>query len=297
MVSTKAVEHIADLAIGKDEAGRVNGRHDSEESLDRFGTELGKHTYQLTVTNTADCMEERRTTDQGGIIDPAVLRRRVVSQWPGGLVLATAKAAVAADAAYLRDARDFKDAYLKTFDLLTSLEYEDSGHAKCGASGLVEASAAEPVVREIALPTLSTIMEIDESRTQHFDSMFERKRQLARSGFYGTWDAGWHEDFLSQKAPHNFYHVKTEPDAVHGHYGKGVYVVTSVGEGFAKNAFFEDTGEMSFAVTPPKVLEVAQKIGGSDAEREAIIVAFAADLLDVSDKIVAPGMPVFAQAA
>lgn len=298
VMSTKVVEYKADLAIGADQEGRIRPALKSETEIRHFGDELARHTARLTVINSMDCMDDRPTIELGdGTSDPAALRERIAPQWAGGLVLATAKAAVAANADYLRDAKNFQDAYLKTYDLLISLGYQDGGHAGCGASKLVEDSVASPVAREIALPSLAAVMEINDQRTRLFDVNALHKQQLLDSGFYSGWDPAWHEDFLTQKAPQNFSRLKTAEDAVHGHYAKGVYAVVKEGYGFAKNAFYEDTGEMSFGVTLPIVQEVAFKVGGSDSERDALLVGFGTDLLDVSDKLVAPGLPLFIQAA
>jgi hypothetical protein len=204
---------------------------------------------------------------------------------------------VAANAALVRDAKDIKQAYQQVYDVLTKMGYEDGGHAGCGASGKVEASVVKPVPREIALPTIGAIIDIDQSRTALFDRNAAHKQQLVDKGFYSVWDKAWHEDFLQTHAPQNFSFLKTENDPVHGHKAEGVLVVKQLGKGFAKNAFYEDTGQMSFGVTPTEVLDIAYKLGGTTEEREALTVALVTDLIDVSAQLVAPGLPVFADAA
>ena len=75
--------------------------------------------------------------------------------------------------------------------------------------------------------------------------------------------------------------------------GSGVYVITEAERGFAKNAHIEDTGREAFAVTLPKMYEIAHLLGGSDEERQAILLGFVDDTLHVGGGIVMEGMPVF----
>jgi len=294
---TRSVAHIADLAIGHESESSVHSQLEPD-AREQFAQDLGGHTEQLTNPKTIVCIEDRGITATGtGEDDPVELRKIVHSQWAGGMTLATTKAALAANAAFLRDARSFTEAYLITDKLLRDLDYEDGGHANCGASGLVQASVENPVAREIAIPTIGAIIEVNNSREALFDKNAAQKRNLVGRNFFADWTPAWHEAHLQQTVPQNFTHIKTANDASHGHYGQGLYVMTQEGVGFAKNGFIEDTGQLAFAATVPKVAEVAYAIGGSDEERERILMGFAADLLDVSDKILAPGFPAFKQAA
>lgn len=297
-MSTATVDFVANLAIGKEGADRIYSAL-TEEQKPEYSQQLGQHIVdEVTNPMTVVCMEDRPDVDfADGTTDPAALRERAYFQWPGGLYLATTKAAVAANAAYLRDATSFKDAYLLTAQVLGAMGYEDGGHAGCGASGKVKASVEVPVARELALPTIGAIIEVNQSRTDLFDKNAANKQRKLEDGFFDGWTQAWHEEYLEKNVPHNYSHIKTEADAVHGHKAKSLLVVTEKGKAFAKNAFYQDTNDMSFGVTPPAVIEIAHKLGGTPEEREALVVGFMTDLLDVSDKLIAPGMPTFAQAA
>lgn len=297
-MATTTVAHLADLEIGKPGEDRITSHIDQPEQRQEFAHNLSTHTAEITNPKTVVCMEDR--PDVGfadGKNDPAELREQAFYQWPGGLVLAATKAGVAANAAFLRDATTMQQAYELTFGVLTGMGYEDGGHAGCGASGKVEASIVTPVPREIALPTLGALTEMTDAHVALFDRNAAHKQALLDKGFYSGWTQAWHESFLQEHAPQNFSFLRTEHNPVHGHAADGVFILGQLERGFAKNAFFEDTGQMSFAVTPPKVMELAQKLGGTDEERQALLVAFCTDLLDVSAQLVAPGMPAFVEAA
>lgn len=292
----KSAEFVARLAIGEDRPDRVHSHLETQEQLDEFGARLAENTAEFTKDNTADCIEDRRNILIGNSIsDPNELRRRVVKQLPGGLGLAVLKAGVAADAAFLRDAQNVQDAYEKGVEALVLLGYEDGGHGKCGASGLVEGSVAQPVRSEILLPTTDAVIGINEAKERAFHDIQRTKQRKLEGGFYGTWDSGWHEDFLSQKFPQNFTQIEAQDDPTHGHYADAVVLLDDIG--FAKNQFIDNTGQWAFAATRSMFAELAGKLGGTEEERTRLLVAFVDDLINVSHGIVAPDMPVFALAA
>lgn len=294
------VAHAANLAIGKHDAGRIPAFHDTDEERAQFAENLAAHTRQLTIANTMDCMDDRPTTELGdGTTDPNVLRERVVPQWAGGLTLATTKALVAADAAALRDAKNFMNAYLLTNGMLMKYGYVNGGHAGCGAAGKAEESFGLPVSKDIAIPTLPAVININDEFDvdKNFNDMFDRKRRLADSGFFSGWSGDWHENYLMDTVPANFSTLKTADDAVHGHWAKGVYVIKEPGVGFAKNAFYETTDEMSFALTSSTVQKISEQLGVSKEEQARIALGFGTDALDVSDKLLDEGAEAFTQAA
>lgn len=301
MVSEKVATQVARLEIGKDQEGRIKSQLDSQEQIDHFAEILTEHKQPVTISNTADCMDDRPTISLAdGTTDQGQLAERVTYQLPGGLGLAIAKAAVAANAAFVRDAHDFKSAYILTSDLLKSLDYEDGGHEKCGASANVENSIASTVAEPILIPTVGAVVRLDDSNLDLFAKIQRNKHQKLEQGFYGSWDSGWHEDFLSQRYPQNFSKLKTASDVVHGHYAQGAFIIEESGMGFAKNAFYNDTSEMAFGITSPNskfIIELVNILSGIPEERVALLLALPDDLVNVSDKLLAPGMPVFADAA
>lgn len=272
----------------------------SPEDEQQFSGGLKEATRRLTRSNTGDCGDDRRTIGLAdGTTDVRVLAERVVPQLFGGLGLSAAKAAYAANAAYLRDAKDFQQAYETTSALLTRFGYEDGGHAVCGASKTVESSVANPIPEAqfnealgLFIPTTEAVLHLSQQNQQ-------TKRQHLEAGHYGGWSSDWHEDFLSQRFPQNFSHLAVDPSDLEtgGHHGVGLYVVTAEGQGFAKNDFIDATGREAFAVTTAIMAELSHKLGYDDEERARIHLGFLDDTLHVGAGLVAPGMPVFAEVA
>lgn len=293
----KQVTKIAELSFARGAVGRDERIQDTLDE-NRFAEELASHTAEITKHNTADCGDDRRTLRLAdGTEDPTLLRARVVWQLFGGLGLASTKAAVVADAAFLRDAKNIWDAYEMTSALLMSLGEEDGGHENCGASMSVEASVANPIEAPVLLATVSGLV-APTPRTETLLSANSRhKRELLESGFYSAWDADKHADYLSTRFPGNFSYLAVDNDHhAGGHHGRGLYVVGSPNVGFAKNGMIEDTGQEAFCLTPQKMRQIANLLGGSDEEREAITLGFLDDSLHVGAGIVAEGTPVFSDA-
>ncbi len=304
-MSTVTMEPLARLAIGADGHGRIKSNLVDEAQESAFAADLSAHISQITAPHTADCMDDRPTIELGdGTTDQKILDSRVAWQLPGGLGLATTKAAVAANAAYLRDARDFQQAYEITSNLLTQLGYEDGGHRACGASALVEKSVSEPVAKDILIPTIEAIVSINQQLPDYLDTsalqrlhddIDQNKSRKLQDGFYSKWAPSWHEDYLSQKFPQNFSILQSMDDEVHGHHADGVGLsgLDVRGVGFAKNAFYRATGRMAFFITEEPAAEVAFKLGGSNEERARILLGFLDDIPNVSAHLLAPGMPAF----
>jgi len=287
----KEVAFVDQLKIGHD-GNTIVSQLKTPEQRENFAVALRGHTKPLTIIKSADCMDDRPTLRLGDdTTDLEVLKKRIVRQLPGGTGLAITKAAIAADLALVKGTKDIKAAYELVYQWIVDNDYEDGGHAGCGASKFVEASVSEPVAPEIALPTLGAIMAVNESRTAAFQTNATTKDHRLQDGFYSTWDPAWHQEFLMAKAPHNFSFLDET------HKADAVYLITGTGSGFAKNEFTEDTHQEAFGVTVSMMEELAVKLGNTEEERDRLRVGFAIDLLDVSDKLVAPGLPVFADAA
>jgi hypothetical protein len=303
MSDVKEVSYQANLPFGRGRIGEADPlRTDQERAA--FGADLRRHTRPLTVTNTADCGDERRTLRlANGVDDPRMLRERVVQQLFGGLGIATTKAASAANAAYLRDAKNFTDAYEKTVALLVTLGYSEGGHEGCGASAGVESSVAttidlRPLSEATSLFTGITAKHPDELKHQDtvLADLGTHKQRLLEAGYYGAWDVDWHANFVSEGFSGNFSYLAGDPNdlVTHGHHAQGIYAVTEPNFGFAKNEMIEATGQESFAVTAYTMADIANKLGGSAEERERIRYGFYDDTLHVGNGLVTLGMPVFA---
>src|SRR6476660_257542 len=86
--------------------GKVGQRYPltTDEEKTAFAQECADHTKELSITDTADCGDERITIRLGDeTTDPEALRMRIAPQLFGGLYLAATKAAVEADAAIVKD--------------------------------------------------------------------------------------------------------------------------------------------------------------------------------------------------
>jgi hypothetical protein len=290
---------VAQLPFGQGLIGKRNALLTAEAKVE-FGDTLRQYTVALAVANTADCGDERLTVSLGdGTNDLAVLRKRIVPQLFGGLGLATTKAAVAANAAYLRDAKDITEAYHITVKTLQELGEEDGGHAGCGASGSVEQSVDKAPLLEQLLAAMPVFMPMDERARQLLGQNGIQKRRRLEEGFYGNWNPKNHEDFLSQHTPHNFSYLAVDENdhETHGHNASGIYVLKAAGAGFAKNAMIHETNREALTVTTAKMFDIAKKLGGSKDEITRITLGFAEDTLDVSNVLVTPGIDVFADAA
>lgn len=286
------VDQVAQLSFAH---GKVGLRHplQDEQAVAAFRSELAASTHEVTKANTADCGDERLTiTLADGTTDPDVLQGRVTPQLFGGIGLSATKAAVEADAAFLKDAKNFWDAYLKTSTLLAKLGYEDAGHFGCGASGSVEASVANQIEQSIVVTASGLLVPDNGRNVDLLGKNTVTKQQRLGEGFYSAWNPQAHLDYLKESFPQNLSTLLEDPNdhETRGHNGSGLYVVTQAGHGFQKNG-------KAFAVSLPMMAELAGKLGGSDEERRRILLGFADDTLHVGAGIVAPDFPVFAEAA
>lgn len=241
-----------------------------------------------------DCMDERETIALAdGTTDPAALRERRTFQLAGGTVLAFTKAAVAADAAYLRDATDIRDAYEKTYDVLWGLGIPDAAHDGCGASKFVQKSVTELIDEALELETFRKMGADEQQVRMPLERLHVNKQRRAGSGFYDSWTPEWHANFVTDRHPENYSTLRTADDAVHGHYASSLLVVSG-SRYFAKNAFIAETGQQAFALTLDKADEVADMLGTSSEERAMIKLGLRDDSFNVANHIVAPGLEVVA---
>lgn len=272
---------------------------ESAEAERQFAAELGKYIRPITIQNTADCVDDRPIIGfHNGASDSETIKRRITYQLPGGLGLAVTKAAVGAEASFLRDASDFWDAYRKTVDFLQRLGYQESAHQDCGASKNVKVTVENQVAKpqlEATLPVLG----VDERTAYLFERNTQAKRDKLKSKFYDTWNPVRHADFVKLLSPQNFAYLaeKRDDHETHGHYASGLLVVRAPGVGFAKTAFAHETGRMAFSDTPSLVEELVQKIAKSEEERDRLRLEFAADAVNVVNVLVPPNFPAFALAA
>lgn len=275
--------------------GKVGQRYPltTDEERAAFARECAEHTLQLTVTNTADCGDERVTIALGDhTTDPAALQARIAPQMFGGLYLATTKAAVEAQAAVVKDAKSFMGAFLVIKQVLNGMGYHDAAHQSCGAEKAVKESVEKQLSFEAVVGSAALLAGKDDSNERLLTSNTVHKRRLLDAGFYDDWSAETRKDQIMEDAPENYSFLKEDPADLEtgGHNGSGLYVVTQDGVGYQK------TGR-AFSVTVPKMIEISQKIGGSDEERRRILLGFVDDTLHVGAGIVTEGFPVFAQTA
>lgn len=292
MTNITPVVEATQLSFARGSAGQRYPLTTDQQKAE-FARECDENTFNLTKFNTADCGDDRLTLALAdGTTDPAALRNRIVSQLFGGEGLAATKALVAANAVAIRDAKNFTEAYMIVSNMLVDLDEEDGGHAACGASNAVEASVAKAIDFDLLLPTVGLLVPDRGDNGPLLQKNIASKRERLDAGFYGTWDAKNHEDYLASRFPQNFSFLKVDPadHEASGHDGSGLYVITQENVGYRK------TGR-AFGVTVPKMRELAYKLGGSDEERRRILLGFVDDTVHVGSGIVTKNFPVFAQAA
>lgn len=299
LLPEKTAHFVARLQIGANEPGRVKSKLENNEEIALFGEMLAEHVSTPNKVNTADCIDERITIKLGnGDADPSEMADRIRYQLPGGLILATTKAFVAADVPQIRQAKSFREAYEMTFDYLKGFGYEDGGHAKCGASALVEKSVAEAPERKILLSTVGALVNVEGENEHIFDEVQANKARKLSEGFYGGWKPEWHEGWLQRQAADNFSFLATNSDAVHGHYGDGLLIINSNNAAFAKNQFTNTTGKSAFAATMPLADTIARLAAPADEDlQKRISMAFRDDLVIIGHQLLAKDFPVYSIAA
>jgi hypothetical protein len=287
---------VAHLPIG---GSNVNGdkigpgyQIQDEAQAQHITRAAGDATRPLTVPKAAFCIDERGIIRLGEITDPAQLREVVANQLPGGTYIAATKAAVNANAALIRGAKTFNEAYDVVAGTLNRAGYEDAGHAGCGAGNKLVNSVREQVDPQTAYGTLLAVGAASEGDQAALEAMAANKQARVANGFYNSWDPTQHQALVARTAPQNYSYLQEEHDATHGHHASGIYLPTEPGVGFAKNAFIEDTeGSQLFAYTHHFAVELAQHLGGSEEERGLIALGFGYDLLDVSNQLIAAPDP------
>jgi hypothetical protein len=298
-IEQTAVIKLAELPFGE---GKIGSRERLPDSLAEmeFAEQLDAHTGELTQTNLADCIDGRPTLELVDMPDGLLIARRIVPQLPGGTFLAATKATVAAGAQLVSDAKGIQAAYETVAARLEAAGddgEEDAAHAACGAEEKVQASIENQLESSALFGTFRVLVGDDPRTMATVSSIAGRKRQLLEDGFYSRWDPAWHADYVMTKYPQNYSHLEVDKqDETGGHHEAGLYVVTREGRGFAKNAFIDKTGRQAFAVTVPKMRQLADLLGGSDEEKHRILMAFIDDALHVSNLLVAEHMPVFTDA-
>lgn len=269
--------------------GKIGKDHETEDKLIEL---VEKYRRKITRTNTAVCIDGRpdiRLAD--GTDSKATLRNRVLPQLPGGLFLATTKAAVAADIIATRDAKDFKQALNMVEVILTKAGYENGGHAGCGAINVVNQSALASLRAEEVFDALTALGFAVDSQKElsAIKLIVSNKKKKARAGFY-DYNPDDYTNHIKETWPENFAYLD-EGDADHptkNHEETCLFILKS--DGFSKNAFFEDTGLMTFAISLEIVGEVAKLLSPIAEERHRLIIAFLEDALSVANQLIKPGL-------
>ncbi len=287
------VQQIAALQFG---AGLVGAdRHLEGAEKQNYLRGLTKHQHEIPsgLWLPGDCMDDRDIIALAdGTTDPLILKARRATQYAGGVTLATMKAGIAANAAFLRDAKTSKQAYEITHDLLEGFGIQEAAHEGCGASKFVQESVANRLPIEKLVQTFGALgVQSEAIRQPLFDLDRNKFRQL-EAGFYEDWDPKWHADFVSSKHPENFSYLKTAEDDVYGHYASGLLLIKD-GHYFSKNAFSEETKKYAFALTLGEADKIANLIGAPE-ERALLRLAFRDDSFNVANHIVAEGLEVIA---
>lgn len=290
------VNYVASLPFGQGKVGLDHHVPDQEKS--EFTQDLGSNVRELTKDIVVvDCMDGRRTVRLAdGTTDEAFINSRQAGQLAGGAALATTKAAVAADAAYLRGIKTMEEAYALTYDLLLEIGVQDAAHGGCGASKLVHKSVAERLPVADVSETLGALGAPQELTVPVLQSLDSNKDRRLYSGFYDSWTPEFHAEYVISRSMQNFSYLEEAPDDVHGHHEAGVLLVPN-GYYFDKNSFIGQTGKQVFALTFGVADRIANSLGESDEERFAMQLAFRDDTFNVANHIVGKGLDVYTASA
>lgn len=295
------VNKAGELAFGEGKIGLNPSLEPGEES--DFVAALGTHTRELWKQNTADCGDGRGTVRLVKTEAGLLLVERVVPQVFGGSGLAATKAVVAADGRLVASAKTMWQAYetVSTY-LYDKWGEEDSGHEGCGASKSVRSSVAQRIDSTVAAATIGLLAGSNAAKGNQAALIQQNWRTASErleAGFYDGWDPAKHVDYLSSRFPQNFSYLDqgAPDDPLAGHREVAVYVIAESGSGLAKNAFIEATGWQTFAVTLPKMRQLADMLSVDKQEKDRIFLAFLDDTLQVANGLVARGLPVFTSAA
>jgi hypothetical protein len=293
---SRSVAYAGDLAFG---IGKYHSPLNKEQRVE-LALELPDYINQIVDPMLVDCMDDRPIVEfANGLSDSDTIRRRVVYQQPGGTVLHFTKSAVAANLAAVASAKDFTDAYMILFHVLTGFGWQDSGHKDCGASKNLKKSVENPLQTDILMANLDQIIGVSENygeREKIVKQNEARKLELCESGFYDNWSYEYHEEHLSKMVPRNFSALAGE------HNPCGFLLIQNVGDGFMRNSFIEHTGRQVFSATTAQWGTVIDQLCPIPVEKERMLLALVDDLCSVCNVLIAPdkpgspGMPLFVAA-
>lgn len=251
----------------------------------------------LGINLPIGCMDERLLVsvglDANKIDDPKILQHFSYYQLPGGADLATAKAAVLADVAILRDKKDFVDVFSMVSQILKESGIINMPHDGCGARKYVRTSIDEAAdsdtmyhtLRGLGVDDTGQLMDIVQANNDH-------AKALAADGFFDSYTTDFYDDFMRASHPKTFTYLKAENDETHGHYGSSVLFVRP-GHYFDNYGYNQESGRYSFALTFEILGKLASLFCISDYEQERMVQAYRMDTLNVAKQIVMPGMPMY----
>ena len=301
---------IGDLSWAKGSvgAGRVPVGNVERQQV---GVMLARHTLPVTsianhpiraenklgLTLPIGCMDDRLLVsvglDENKIDDPDTLRNFPIFQLPGGADLATAKAAVLADLAVVRDQKDFVGVLKLVSRTLKENRIINMPHDDCGARKYVKTSIDEAADNDTMHQTLLTLgindsgslLDIVQSNNKH-------GKELSKDGFFDSYTPEIYDDLMRSYHPETFTYLKAENDEMHGHYGSSVLFVQP-DHYFDNYGYHQESDRYSFALTLGVVAKLASLFCVSEYEYERMVQAYPMDTLNVAKQIVMPGMPVY----
>ena len=251
----------------------------------------------LDIALPIGCMDERLLVsvglDENKIDDPDTLRNFPIFQLPGGADLATAKAAVLADLAVVRDQKDFVDVLKLVSRTLKENGIINMPHDGCGARKYVKTSIDEAADNDTMHQTLLTLGVNDSgSLLDIVQSNNEHGMKLSADGFFDSYTPEIYDDLMRSYHPETFTYLKAENDEMHGHYGSSVLFVQP-DHYFDNYEYHQESDRYSFALTLGIVGKLASLFCVSKYEHERMVQAYYMDTLNVAKQIVMPGMPVY----
>lgn len=295
LVEIEAATYATSLGFGAGNVGEADHvlPEDRPTVMDAAAEATKEHGE--TCPPCFDCMDGRRTlriiqgADAAVIDDETEINERIAGQLAGGSGLAFTKAAVAANATYLREANSFEEAYDITVAKLAELGVYDAAHEGCGATKLVQKSVEEPLSVEAVAAAVGTT---DEVTLHRLATIATTKAKRVAEGFYSNWSPELHREKVRANGG-EYLILETADDDVSGHHEAGLLVLKK-GQYFVKNKFIDATDKQLFVLTLEDADVIAERLGADDEERAFIKLALRDDSFCVANHIVAPGLDVYA---
>lgn len=309
------------LTIGEDIEGRIKSPLETDEQINDYAESVKANVVKADRTNCAVCMDGRcayctaADLRQDGSLPETKVTPEVLPEMAGGLYdMATTSALLAGWSGFGPEVDSYEKAYKVVSVFLDGEGFEDGGHTtnlsylsedntECGAwmkkqKAMAKGAAAYQLSSASGIPSpldgavngLNGYADPSEIMSNpSYKAVRANQARLVESGFFGTFDPVAHLRDLMSRKPKNVELLISDPESpTHGH--KEPALVVNEIEGY--------TIDRDAMGLPPFVddrwlrRQVAHLMGTSAEEQERLLIAGDVVTADVSDELLAPGLPV-----